>query len=72
MIFNTTIEFGVWAIRAEIYMLVVQAWGGASHSSVPNIHCSKSYLQGESYDFETLLHCIKLLLVEGIAHNVRA
>ena len=29
------------------------------------------YLQGESDDFEALLHCIKLLLVEGVAHYVR-
>lgn len=28
------------------------------------------YLQGESDDFETLLHGVKLLLVAGVAHNV--
>lgn len=29
------------------------------------------YLQGESNDFETLLHCIKLLLVGSVVHYVR-
>lgn len=28
------------------------------------------YLQGESNDFEALLHRVKLLLVEGVAHYV--
>lgn len=29
------------------------------------------YLQGEADDFEALLHCVKLLLVESVAHYVR-
>lgn len=29
------------------------------------------YLQGESDDFEALLHRVKMLLVEGVVHNVR-
>lgn len=30
------------------------------------------YLQGKADDFETLLHRVKLLLVEGVVHYVRA
>lgn len=59
-------------MTAGINVFVVQAWGAASYASVRSIHCSSSYLQGESNDFETLLHCIKLLFVEGVAHYVRA
>ena len=40
-------------------------------ASLPVINAAALYLQVESDDFETLLHCIKLLLVEGVAHDVR-
>lgn len=62
---------------ASLYECLLQGYvvihcGQACFSFVPTNSCSGVYLQGESNDFETLLHCIKLLLVEGVVHYVRS
>lgn len=54
-------------------MDAVQSCRQASFSALLCVRCSTGilYLQGESNNFETLLHCIKLLFEGGVVNDVR-
>lgn len=59
------VQYNEWA---KAWMNAVPSCGQASFSV---FLCSGLYLQGESNNFETLLHCIKLFFEGGVVNDVR-